>query len=182
MKECFPVSTHPERTENLRTVVILMTILPIEKDHPRSNASNFPPTSPTVLFSAARVPNQLQIGAAAPRLVKPFPQPDPTQHTLPARANRSVQSHALNQPMKECDRMTQRGGILRLDCSDLLTVLLFLAAGRRHLATHVPTVRVLRLLLSGFQDLSNAIRYAIERLPTPGVPGTSTRASHRRSS
>ena len=48
-------------------------------------------------------------------------------------------------------------GTLRLDCSDLLTVLLFLAAGWCHLAAHVPTVGVLRLLLSGFQDLWNTI-------------------------
>ena len=46
--------------------------------------------------------------------------------------------------------------MLRVGNSDLLRILLFLATWRCHLAAHVPTVRILRLLLSWFQDLRNA--------------------------
>lgn len=47
--------------------------------------------------------------------------------------------------------------MLRLVRSDLLTILLFLATRRCHLAAHVPTVRVFRLLLSRLQDLWGAV-------------------------
>ena len=87
-------------------------------------------------------------------LMKPFALLSPTRHTLPARANPPAQSHALNQPMKVIGR---HQGDAEIRSSELLTILLFLATRRCHLTAHVPTVRVLRLLLSGFQDLWETI-------------------------
>lgn len=71
----------------------------------------------------------------------------------PTRAYRPAQSHTLNQPMKECVMERIKEKMLRLGNSDLLGIFLFLSTWRCHLTAHVPTVRILGLLLSGFQDL-----------------------------